>query len=131
VDSNGLGISTTSVAGGGTGLTGDLLRLDAPGATFLSTVAQTFTFKPVFQQWRGADPDDQRRRQRRPYEQQVLSSLNGFSIAIRISASVGSNGNWSSAARRHSPFRRSTTATDAIATTASTATNQGVYSAPA
>src|SRR5258708_24122973 len=44
VDAAGLGISTASVAAGGTDLTGNTTRLDAPGGTFVAGVAQVFTF---------------------------------------------------------------------------------------
>src|SRR6185437_5073524 len=48
VDATGLGIATTSVLGGGTELTGNTQRLDAPGATFLSgSNTQVFTFNLV------------------------------------------------------------------------------------
>ncbi|HEX4168879.1 MAG TPA: flagellin, partial [Bryobacteraceae bacterium] len=41
VDASSLGLSTTNVLGGGVGISGNSLRIDAPGATF---AAQTFTF---------------------------------------------------------------------------------------
>jgi len=44
VDATALGIGTTSVAGGGTGITGNNIRLDDAATTFLSGTTQTFTF---------------------------------------------------------------------------------------
>jgi flagellin len=129
VDSNGLGISTTSVAGGGTGLTGDLLRLDAPGATFLSTVAQTFTFNLYSSNGGAQTQTISVGGSGALTEQQFLSSLNGSLSQYGISASVGSNGQLEFGGATPFTVSTSTTATDAIATTASTATNQGVYSA--
>ena len=47
VDAAGLGIANTSVLGGGTELTGNTVRLDAPGASFLNGATQTFTFNLI------------------------------------------------------------------------------------
>src|SRR3954468_11348527 len=44
VDAASLGISTTNVLSGGVGISGNTLRMDAPGATFLSANSQSFTF---------------------------------------------------------------------------------------
>jgi flagellin len=129
VDSNGLGISLTSVGGGGTGLTGDTVRLDAPGATFLAANAQTFTFN-LYSSNGGAQTQTVSVGGAGALtEQQVLSSLNSSLSAYGIQASVGSNGQLQFGGA--TPFTVSTTtaAPDAIATTLSTATNQGVYSA--
>src|SRR5579872_5814405 len=44
VDAAGLGLSQATVAAGGTQLNTNTVRLDAPGATFLASASQTFTF---------------------------------------------------------------------------------------
>ncbi len=44
VDGTALGISTTSVAGGGTQLAGNTVRLDNSAVTFLTATSQSFTF---------------------------------------------------------------------------------------
>jgi flagellin len=44
VDAASLGIGNTSVAGGGTGITGNTIRLDDSATTFLAASAQTLTF---------------------------------------------------------------------------------------
>jgi flagellin len=44
VDATALGIASTSVAGGGTGITNNNIRLDDAATTFLASSAQTFTF---------------------------------------------------------------------------------------
>src|SRR4051812_45538411 len=44
VDASSLGISTTDVLSGGVGISGNTLRLDATGATFLAANSQSFTF---------------------------------------------------------------------------------------
>lgn len=44
VDGTALGISTTSVAGGGTQLAGNTVRLDNTAVTFLTATSQSFTF---------------------------------------------------------------------------------------
>ena len=47
MDAAGLSLLNTSVLGGGTELTGNTVRLDAPGATFLTSASQTFTFNLI------------------------------------------------------------------------------------
>ena len=44
VDASALGIATTSVAGGGTHLTGNTVRLDDTAVSFLTSATQSFTF---------------------------------------------------------------------------------------
>src|SRR5947208_4482940 len=43
VDATSLGLSTTNVLAGGVGISGNTMRLDANGATFLSATSQSFT----------------------------------------------------------------------------------------
>jgi flagellin len=137
VDAAGLGLANTSVLGGGTELTNNLIRLDAPGGTFLNTTNnananQTFTFNLVSggaatsftATVNGAaggitlnGPNG------------VLSQLNTQLSPYGITASVGSDGQINFGGT--TAFTVSTTASenaDPIATTATTATNNGVYS---
>ena len=44
VDATALGIGATSVAGGGTGISSNAIRLDNTASTFLASTTQTFTF---------------------------------------------------------------------------------------
>ncbi len=127
VDANGLGLGTTSVGGGGTDLTGNTVRLDAPGATFLATAAQTFAFNLYSQNGGAQTVNVSVGGSGALTQQQVLASLNSQLSPYGINAAVGSNGQLSFGGS--TPFTVSTaaTATDAIATTATTATNSGVY----
>ena len=128
VDSTGLGLSTTSVGDGGTALTGNTVRLDAPGATFLAAAAQTFTFNLYSQNGGAQAVTVSVGGSGALTQQQVLSSLNSSLSSYGINASVGSNGQLSFGGA--TPFTVSTTtaAVDPIATTTSSATNTGVYS---
>ncbi len=127
VDAAGLGIANTSVLGGGTELTGNSVRLDAPGATFLATVAQTFTFNlisggtatSITASVGGSGALS---------ESQVLTSLNSQLSQYGITANVGSDGQLNFGGGTAFTVSTATTATDAIATDASTASNNGVYS---
>ena len=128
VDANGLGIGTTSVGGGGTALTGNAVRIDAPGGTFLAAAAQTFTFN-LYSSNGGAQTQTVSVGGAGALtEQQVLASLNSSLSAYGIVASVGSNGQLTFGGA--TPFTVSTTtaAVDPIATTLATATNTGVNS---
>ena len=127
VDSTGLGLSTTSVGNGGTDLTGNTVRLDAPGATFLAAAAQTFTFNLYSQNGGAQAVTVSVGGSGALTQQQVLSSLNSSLSSYGINASVGSNGQLSFGGA--TPFTVSTTtaAVDPIATTATSATNTGVY----
>jgi len=127
VDSNGLALSTTSVANGGTDLTGNLIRLDAPGATFLSAAAQTFTFNLYSQNGGAQSVTVSVGGSGAQTEQQILNSLNTSLSQYGINASVGSNGQLSFGGATPFTVSTSTTATDPIATDATTATNSGVY----
>ncbi len=91
VDATSLGLSSTNVNPGGVGISGNTQRLDAPGATFLATNAQTFTFNvlgssgatslSVSVGGSGALTSDQ-----------VLGSLNSQLSSAGINASLDSNG---------------------------------------
>ncbi len=132
VDAAGLGLATTSVAAGGTELsqgTANIVRLDAPGATFLATAAQTFTLN-VYSSNGGAQTHTiSVGGSGAQTEAQILSSLNSQLSQYGISASVGSDGQLNFGGG--TPFTiKTNTTTDAnpIATAASAATNTGVYS---
>jgi len=128
VDANGLGIGLTSVGAGGTSLTGDTVRIDAPGATFLAAAAQTFTFN-IYSSNGGAQTQTiSVGGSGGLTEQQVLSSLNSSLSQYGIEASVGSNGQLQFGGATPFTVKTTTAAADAVATTLSTATNQGVYS---
>jgi flagellin len=131
VDAAGLGLATASVAAGGTELTlgaPNTIRLDAPGATFLATAAQTFTLN-VYSSNGGAQTHTLSVGGTSALtEQQVLSSLNSQLSPYGISASVGSDGQLNFGGG--TPFTITAVATaDAkpIATATSAATNTGVY----
>src|SRR4051794_33709434 len=91
VDAASLGISTTNVLSGGVGISGNTLRMDAPGATFLSANSQSFTFnvytsagattQTVTVGGSGAMTKDQ-----------VLDSLNSSLNTLGISAGLDNNG---------------------------------------
>jgi flagellin len=133
VDAAGLGLATTSVAAGGTELsqgTANAVRLDAPGATFLGTDAQSFTFN-VFSSNGGAQTVTATVGGTGTglTEQQVLTSLNNQLSPFGISATVDSNGQLNFGGG--TPFTVATVTTadpNPIATTGSEATNTGVYS---
>lgn len=92
VDATALGISTSSIAGGGTAIGGNTVRLDDSATTFLTGATQNFTFHintgsgntdvavPVAGGGSGLNGT------------QVINSLNNSLQAYGISASIGSNG---------------------------------------
>lgn len=94
VDSTSLGLANTTVVGGGTELANNVIRLDAPGATFLNAANQSTAFafnlisdgnaETVTATVQGAAGG--------LTEAQVLSQLNGTLNAYGISAQVGSDG---------------------------------------
>ena len=132
VDAAGLGLATSSVGAGGTQLTQgtpNTVRLDAPGATFLSAHAQTFTFN-VFSSNGGAQTTTiSVGGSGALTEQQVLASLNSQLSPFGITAFVGSNGQLGFGGG--TPFTVATATTDLnpIATSGAQATNTGVYEA--
>ncbi len=91
VDATSLGLSTTNVLGGGVAISGNTLRMDAPGATFLAANSQSFTFnvyttagattQTVTIGGSGAMSKDQ-----------VLDALNTNLKSLGISAGLDSNG---------------------------------------
>ncbi len=127
VDANGLGISTASVGAGGTELTGNLLRLDAPGATFVHAAAQTFTFslyspnggtQTVVASVGGSGALT---------ASQVISSLNSQLSSFGITAGIDGNGQLNFGGGTAFTVVAGAAPADGIATGATTATNTGVY----
>jgi len=136
VDAAGLGILNTSVLGGGTELTSNAVRLDAPGATFLTNASQTFTFNLIDKNAAQAVTATVTGGASGLTEAGVLSSLNSQLAQYGITAQVGSDGQLSFGGG--TPFTVSNTTTDVVdpiatATTLAnptfgTGTNNGVYS---
>ena len=131
VDATGLGVATASVAAGGTQLTlgtPNAIRLDAPGATFLSAHSQTITFNLYSPNGGSQSVAVAVGGSGALTETQVLSSLNSSLASYGITASVGSNGQLEFGGG--TPFTASVGATlDAspIATSGAQAINTGVY----
>lgn len=131
VDSNSLGLSNTAVNGGGTELTGNAVRLDAPGATFLTAANHTesFAFNLIANGAATNFTATVTGAAGGLTETQVLSQLNGQLNQYGINAQVGSDGQLQFAGS--TPFTVSTSlanaTTDKIATAAATATNLGTY----
>jgi flagellin len=130
VDSNGLGLTGSSVAAGGTELTGNTVRLDAPGDTFLGTASQALTFN-LYSSNGGA----QTVTVTVPTavggltEGQVLTSLNNQLSPFGITAQVGSDGQLNFGGGTAFTVSAGATADpNPIATPATTAVNTGVYS---
>jgi flagellin len=130
VDANGLGIATASVGAGGTELTGNLLRLDAPGASFLAgSGTQAFTFN-LYSSNGGAQTVTATLSGGASglSESQVLSSLNTQLSSYGISASVDGNGQINfGGGTAFTVTAGAISAGTGVATAASTATNTGVY----
>ena len=127
VDAAGLNLNNTSVLGGGAELTGNNIRLDAPGATFLTGTSQVFTFNLISNNNASTVTATVTGGGSGLTEAGVLSSLNSSLSQYGITAQVGSDGQLSFGGG--TPFTVSTTAagTGAIAST-STGANNGVYS---
>ncbi|HLJ50604.1 MAG TPA: flagellin [Bryobacteraceae bacterium] len=132
VDAAGLGLSQATVAAGGTDLLNNTVRLDAPGATFLSASAtQTFTFN-LYQSAGGAQQVTATviGSAAGLTEDQVLTQLNGSLNQYGIQASLGSSGQLEFGGGTAFTVKTTTAdATDEIATTGSENINAGLYSA--
>ena len=134
VDANGLGLSNTSVLGGGSELTGpgsppaSQPRLDAPGAAFLTSASESFVFNLVSNNAATQVTATVTGGASGLSQAQVVSSLNTQLSSYGITATVDSNGllNFGGS----TPFTVSSgtgDTTDEIALNNSTATNNGVY----
>jgi len=130
VDATGLGIATTSVLGGGTELTGNTQRLDAPGATFLAgSGSQTYTFNVIQNNNATQITAVLNGGTAGLSESAVVNSLNSQLSAYGISAQVGSDGQVSfGGGTAFTVSVGAASAGTATATASSTATNTGVYS---
>jgi flagellin len=129
VDAAGLGIGNTSVLGGGTELTGNSARLDAPGATFLNGATQTFTFHVLSSGNATNVTATVDGTSGALTQSQVLTSLNSQLSNYGITASVGGDGQLQFGGSNAFTVTTATAdTTDEIATTLSNATNNGVYS---
>ena len=129
VDATGLGIATTSVLGGGTELTGNTQRLDAPGAAFLAgSNTQVFTFHLI----RNNNATDITATLSGGTaglsESAVVNSLNSQLSAYGISAQVGSDGQLSFGGGTAFTVSAAAASGGTGVADASTATNTGVYS---
>jgi flagellin len=129
VDAAGLGLANTSVLGGGTELSGNTVRLDAPGAQFLNGATQTFTFNLISNNAATAVTATVSGVAAPLSESQVLSSLNSQLNQYGINAQVGADGQLNfGGGTTFSVSTNTTDATDEIATTGTSNTNNGVYS---
>ena len=129
VDATGLGIATTSVLGGGTELTGNTQRLDAPGAAFLAgSNTQVFTFH-LIQNNNATDITATLSGGTAGLsESAVVNSLNSQLSAYGISAQVGSDGQLSFGGGTAFTVSAAAASGGTGVADASTATNTGVYS---
>ena len=135
IDAAGLGLLNTSVLGGGTELTSNTVRLDAPGANFLTNASQTFTFNLINNNSAETITATVTGGASGLTENGVLSSLNSQLAAYGITAQVGSDGQLNFGGG--TPFTVSNTTADVVdpiatATTLAnptfgTGTNNGVY----
>jgi flagellin len=139
VDSNGLGIGQANVLGGGTSLTGNTQRLDAPGATFLSSNgaagSQTFTFnvfnngaaQTISATVKGVNTTTNANGGLTAT--QAVTQLNSQLSQYGISASIGDDGTLQFGGGTAFTLEAvgGASAGTGIATAASTATNTGVY----
>jgi flagellin len=130
VDASALGIATTSVLGGGTELTGNTVRIDAPGAVFLASSIQNFDFNLIQNNNATHVTASVTAGAAGLSETAVVNSLNSQLSAYGITAQVGSDGQIS--------FGGGTAFTvgagsvtgggNAVSSTGASATNGGVYS---
>jgi flagellin len=129
VDATGLGIASTSVLGGGTELTGNTQRLDAPGAAFLAgSKTQDFTFH-LIQNNNATDITVSLAGGAAGLsETAVVNSLNSQLSAYGISAQVGSDGTINFGGGTAFTVNAAAASAGTGVADASTATNTGVYS---
>jgi flagellin len=92
VDSAALGLSNTSVAGGGNSLTGNVVRLDDAAVSFLAGGTQTFTFHIANAVGAPTTAVGSVSGGSGLSGQQVVQSLNSQLQSFGISAGIGSNG---------------------------------------
>jgi flagellin len=141
VDATSLGLNSTSVLGGGTELTGNSTRLDAPGALFLTSTAangqQDFQFNLVAPNGSATSFTASVKASTNAglTSDQVVGQLNSQLSQFGISAQVDGNGQLQFGGGTAftvgaTTAEQGTGATNGIVNTGSTlATNNGVYSA--
>jgi flagellin len=130
VDATSLGLANTSVIGGATELTGNAIRLDAPGATFLSGAGtQTFAFNLISNGSATQVTATVTGTAAGLSESDVVNQLNTQLSPYGISAQVGSDGQIQFGGATAFTVGTTTSAADGVATTGSTATNGAAYSA--
>ncbi len=129
VDASGLGINTTSVSGGGTGLTGNSVRLDDTAVSFLASGSQTYTFHVTDNTGNNLDVSAAVSGGSSGLNgSQVISSLNNSLNAYGITASIGSNGQVSfGGSTAFDVTVGAASAGNATATSTSTAINTGNF----
>ncbi|HVY91783.1 MAG TPA: flagellin [Bryobacteraceae bacterium] len=130
VDATALGIANTSVLGGGTELSGNSLRLDAPGAVFLAgSGTQTFTFNLIQNNNATTISATLNGGTAGLSESAVVNSLNSQLSAYGIAAQVGSDGQISfGGGTAFTVSAGAISAGTGVATATSSAANGGVYS---
>ncbi len=93
VDGAGLGLNTTSIAGGGSSLTGNTVRLDNTAVAFLASGSQAYNFHLTDSNGSNLDVTATVSGGSAGLSgTQVISSLNNTLQAYGITASIGSNG---------------------------------------
>ena len=129
VDATGLGISTTSVGGGGTGLTGNSVRLDDTAVSFLAGGSQSYTLHVADATGNNLDLTATVSGGSAGISgTQVISSLNSSLQAYGITASIGSNGQVSfGGSTAFDVTAGAASAGNATATSASSAINTADY----
>lgn len=129
VDAAGLNIANTSVLGGGTELSTNSVRLDAPGATFLNGATQTFTFNLIHNNAASTVTATVDGTAGALTQSQVLASLNSQLSQYGISTQVDANGQLNfGGAEAFTVSTNTADTTDEIATSGAFASNSGVYS---
>jgi flagellin len=129
VDATGLGIATTSVLGGGTELTGNTQRLDAPGAVFLAgSNTQVFTFHLIQNNNATTVTASLSGGAAGLTESAVVNSLNSQLSPYGISAQVGSDGQITFGGGTAFTVSAAAASSGTGVADASTASNTGVYS---
>ena len=128
VDTAGLGISTTSVQGGGTSLAGNTVRLDNAATSFLVSGTQNFTFHIATSAGNTDDTVAVTGGSGGLSGTQVISSLNNSLSAYGINASISSAGVLQfGGTTAFSVTAGAASAGNAGATAASTAVNTATY----
>ncbi|MCU1263046.1 MAG: Flagellin [Bryobacterales bacterium] len=131
VDSTALGINNTGIAGGGTSLTGNSIRLDDPAVSFLAGGSQTFTFNVAGASGAAATAVATINGGSSGLNgTQVVQSLNSQLQSYGITAGIGSNGQLQfsgSSAFTLGSVAAGTAGNDAVTANSTIAANTGAY----